>query len=209
MKKLVVAAALLAAPAFAATLDLEGDPAHSSASFAVKHMMVTTVRGEFGKTNSTLHWNQDDPTRSSVETKIDATSINTNNEKRDGHLKSPDFFDAARCPEIAFKSTKIEKAGGDKYKVAGDLTMHCVTKPATLEVSFDGKPVKAPWGATIYAASASTKVKRSDWGLTWNKALESGGVVVSDDVQIDVDIEYNAKPAEAKKEAAAETKAKK
>jgi polyisoprenoid-binding protein YceI len=209
MRKLVLAAILFAAPAFAATIDLEGDPAHSSASFSVKHLMVTTVRGEFGKTTSTLHWNQEDPTRSSVETKIDASSINTNNEKRDGHLKSADFFDAGKCPEITFKSTKIEKAGGDKYKVSGDLTMHCVTKPATLEVSFDGKPVKAPWGATIYAAGASTKVKRSDWGLTWNKTLESGGVVVSDDVQIDVDIEYNAKPAEAKKEAAAETKAKK
>ena len=101
----------------AATLQLEADPNHTTASFAVKHMMINTVRGEFGKVTGTLNWDKDDPTRSSVEMKIDSSSIDTRNEKRDGHLKSADFFDAAKCPEITFKSNKIEKAGGDKYRV--------------------------------------------------------------------------------------------
>ena len=200
---LVLAALLAAAP-----VTLEADPAHTTAGFAVKHMVVTTVRGEFTKVNSTLHWNKDDPSRSNVDVKIDAASINTNNEKRDTHLKSPDFFDAQKCPEITFKSNRVEKAGGDTFKVTGDLTMHCVTKPVTLQVQFADQPVKSPWGTTVYAANATGKIKRSEWGLNWNKALESGGVLVSDDVNLDLDVEYIAKPAEAKKEAQAESKAK-
>src|SRR5438132_1902777 len=105
----------LFAALFAAVVELQADPAHSTAGFSAKHLMVTTVRGEFGKVASTLKWDKDEPTKSSVDLKIDATSIDTRNEKRDGHLKSPDFFDVQKCPEIAFKSTKIEKAGGDKY----------------------------------------------------------------------------------------------
>ena len=200
---LVLAALFAAAP-----LTLEGDPAHTSAGFSVKHMMVTTVRGEFTKVNSTLHWNRDDPTKSAVDLKIDAASINTNNEKRDGHLKSADFFDAQKCPEITFKSNKVQKESADKYKVSGDLTMHCTTKPVTLDVAFTDQPVKTPFGTTVYAASATGKIKRSDWGLNWNKALESGGVIVSDEVKLDVDVEYIAKPGDAKKEAQAETKSK-
>ena len=192
----------------AASLTLEADPAHTTAGFAVKHMMVTTVRGQFSKVNSTLHWNKDDPAKSSVDMKIDAASITTNNEKRDTHLKSPDFFDVQKCPEITFKSNKVQKSGGDKYKVAGDLTMHCVTKPVTLDVEFADHAVKTPFGTTVYAANATGKIKRSEWGLNWNKALESGGVIVSDDVNLDVDLEYVSKPAEAKKEAQAESKSK-
>ena len=199
---------LLAALVAAAPLTLEADPAHSSAGFAVKHMMVTTVRGEFTKVNSTLHWSKDDPAKSTVDMRIDAASINTNNEKRDGHLKSADFFDAQKCPEITFKSQKVEKAGSDKYKVSGDLNMHCVSKPVTLDVEFTDQPVKTPMGTTVYAANATGQLKRSDWGLKWNKALESGGVVVSDDVKLDVNLEYVVKPADAKKEAQAETKSK-
>jgi polyisoprenoid-binding protein YceI len=199
---------LLAALVAAAPLTLEADPAHSSAGFAVKHMVVTTVRGEFTKLTSTLHWNKDDPAKSSVDLKIDANSINTNVEKRDGHLKSADFFDAQKCPEITFTSQKVEKAGPDKYKVSGDLNMHCVSKPLTLDVEFTDQPVKTPMGTTVYAANATGKLKRSDWGLMWNKALESGGMVVSDDVKLDVNMEYIVKPADAKKEAQAETKSK-
>ena len=199
---------VLAALVAAAPLTLEGDPAHTSAGFSVKHMVVTTVRGEFTKVNSTLHWNRDDPTKSAVDLKIDAASINTNNEKRDGHLKSADFFDAQKCPEITFKSNKVQKESADKYKVSGDLTMHCTTKPVTLDVAFTDQPVKTPFGTTVYAASATGKIKRSDWGLNWNKALESGGVIVSDEVKLDVDVEFIAKPGDAKKEAQAETKSK-
>jgi polyisoprenoid-binding protein YceI len=199
---LVLAALIAAAP-----LTLEGDPAHTSAGFSVKHMVVTTVRGEFTKVNSTLHWNRDDPSKSTVEMKIDAASINTNNEKRDGHLKSADFFDVQKCPEITFKSNKVQKESGDKYKVSGDLTMHCTARPVTLEVAFTDQPVKTPFGTTVYAASATGRIRRSDWGLNWNKTLESGGVIVSDEVKLDVDVEYIAKPGDAK-EAQAETKSK-
>jgi polyisoprenoid-binding protein YceI len=190
---------MLLAAIFAAALELHADPSHTSATFAVKHMMVTTVRGQFNKAASTLAWDKQDPTKSSVTLNIDVASVDTHAEKRDDDLRSPNFFDAQRCPEIIFKSSKVEKAGAGKYKVTGDLTMHCVTKPVTLDVAFDGKGVKAPWGPTIYAASAATRIKRSDWDLKWNKALEGGGVLVADDVDINVDLEYPVQAAEAKK----------
>ena len=206
--KIALAALLLATPALAAPLELNSDPAHSTASFAVKHMMINTVRGEFGKWNSTVLWDKEDPSKSSVTVKIDTASVNTNNEKRDGHLKSPDFFDAAKCPEINFKSNKVEKAGSDdKYKVSGDLTMHCQTHPTTLDVTFTSNPMKAPWGAMVYAGSATGTLKRSEWGLVWNKPLEqAGGMLVSDEVTLQIDSEFMAKQAAP---AAAETKAKK
>jgi len=196
----------LFAALFAAVLELQADPAHSTVSFSAKHMMVTTVRGEFTKFASTLKWDKDDPTKSSVDLKIDASSIDTHNEKRDAHLKSAEFFDVQKCPEITFKSTKIAKAGGDKYKISGDLAMHCMTKPVTLNVTFNPNGVKSPWGTTVYAASAIGKLKRSDWGLKWNKTLESGGVLVSDGIEIDAELEYVLSPAAAKKEEQAETK---
>jgi polyisoprenoid-binding protein YceI len=187
---------LIAASLFAAPITLEADPNHSNASFSVKHMVVTTVRGNFTRLSSTLTFDKDDPAKNIVELKIDPASINTNNEKRDGHLKSPDFFDVQRCPEMTFKSTKIEKVG-DKYKVTGDLNMHCVTKPLVLEASLS-EPVKGPAGP-LYAGSATGTLKRSDWGLNWNKALESGGMIVSDEVNLQLDFEYNPKAAQAKK----------
>ena len=198
---LVLAAVLAAAP-----VTLEADPNHSTVGFSVKHMVVTTVRGQFPRFSSTLNWNKDDPSRSAIELKVDPSSINTNNEKRDGHLKSPDFFDVQKCPEMTFKSNRIEKSG-DKYKVTGDLTMHCVTKPLSLEASFTEQPIKSPFGTSVYPASATGKLKRSEWGLTWNKALESGGAMVSDDVNLDLEFEFLQKPLEGKKEAQAETKA--
>jgi polyisoprenoid-binding protein YceI len=200
MMKIAFAALLLAAPAFAAPVELDADPVHSTASFAVKHMMINTVRGQFTKFTSTLLWDKDDPSKSSVTVKIDASSIDTHNEKRDGHLKSPDFFDAAKCPDISFKSSKIEKASGDKYKVSGDLTMHCQTHPITLDATFTSTPMKAPWGALVYAGSATATVKRSEWGLVWNKPLDqAGGMLVGDEVTLEVDAEYNAKPTAAAK----------
>jgi polyisoprenoid-binding protein YceI len=200
---LVLAAVLAAAPVI-----LEADPNHSTVGFSVKHMVVTTVRGQFPKFSSTLNWTKDDPSKSAIELKVDPASINTNNEKRDGHLKSADFFDVQKCPEMTFKSNRIEKSG-DKYKVTGDLTMHCVTKPVTLEASFTDQPIKSPFGTSVYPASATGKLKRSEWGLMWNKALESGGAMVSDDVNLDLEFEFLQKAGEGKKEAQAETKAKK
>jgi polyisoprenoid-binding protein YceI len=196
---------ILAALVAAAPLTLEADPAHSTAGFSVKHMMVTTVRGQFDKVASTLLLNKDDPSKSSVDLKVETASVDTRNEKRDAHLKSADFFDAQKCPEITFKSDKIEKSS-DHYKVSGNLTIHCVTKPVTLDVSFSDTPQKSPWGTTVYAAEATGKIKRSDWGLTWNKSLESGGVLVSDDVNLELNLEYVQKAPDAKKEAQAESK---
>src|SRR6266446_9487678 len=198
----IVLAALLAA----APVALEADPNHSTVGFSVKHMVATTVRGQFTRFSSTVDWNRDDPAKSSVELKVDPSSINTNNEKRDGHLKSADFFDVQGCPDMSFRSRKIDKSG-DKYKVTGDLTMHCVTRPLTLEASFTSEPVNSPMG-TVYGASATGRLKRSDWGLTWNKALESGGAVVSDDVNLELDFEFVPSKAEARKEAQTESKTK-
>lgn len=192
MMTLLLATFLTAAPT-----TLEADPNHSNVGFAVKHMVVTTVRGNFTRFTASLTFDKDDPAKGAAELKIDPASINTNNEKRDGHLKSPDFFDVQRCPEMVFKSTKIEKVG-EKYKVSGDLNMHCVTKPLTLEATFTDQPVKGPAGP-VYAANVTGKIKRSDWGLNWNKALESGGMIVSDDVNLELDFEYNQKSAQAKK----------
>jgi polyisoprenoid-binding protein YceI len=197
----------LAAFVAAAPLTLEADPNHSTVGFAVKHMVVTTVRGQFNKFSSTVTLNKDDPGKSAVELKVDPASINTNNEKRDGHLKSADFFDVQKCPDMTFKSNKVEKSG-DKYKVTGNLTMHCVTKPLTLDASFTDQPIKSPSGTAVYPGSATGKLKRSEWGLAWNKALETGGAVVSDDVSLELDFEYLPKAAEGKKEAQAETKPK-
>lgn len=206
--KIALAALLLSLPALAEPLTLEADPAHSTASFSVKHMMVTTVRGEFGKVASTLQWDRKDPAKSSVDVTIDAASIDTHNEKRDAHLKSPDFFDVQKCPEIIFKSKKIRKEGGDKYKVTGDLTLHCVTKPVTVNVTFNPNGMKTPWGPTVYAAQGTAKIKRSDFGLTWNKTLDSGGVLVSDDANLEVDLEYSQQPAATASESKTESKTK-
>lgn len=193
-----VATALLA-------VTLEGDPAHSTAGFAVKHLMVSTVRGQFTKFTSTLELDEQDVTRSKVNVKIDAASIDTHTADRDKHLKSADFFDVEKCPEITFVSTKIEKAS-DKYKVHGDLTMHCITKPVTLDASLTTKPIKTPFGTLVYPAGATGKVKRSEWGLKWNKAIE-GGQLVSDDVELDLNVEYVAKPADATTQTKTESKA--
>jgi polyisoprenoid-binding protein YceI len=195
---LVLAALLMAAPA-----TLEADPNHSTVGFSVKHMVATTVRGQFTKFSSTVELNKEDPAKSSIELRVDPSSINTNNEKRDNHLRSQDFLDVQKCPEMSFRSRRIDKSA-EKYKVTGDLTMHCVTRPLTLEASFTDQPIKSPSGASVYPASATGKLKRSEWGLTWNKLLETGGAVVSDEVNLELDFEFLPRPAEAKKEAQTE-----
>jgi polyisoprenoid-binding protein YceI len=195
-------------PAYAVPLQI--DPNHSQATFSVKHLMVSTVRGDFGKVTGTVDYQSSDPARSHADIKIDASSIDTRNEKRDGHLKSPDFFDVAKCPDITFKSNKIEKGGGEhQFKVMGDLTMHCVTKPVTLTVDGPNGPIKGPAGANVYAATATGKVNRKDFGLNWNKALESGGVVVSDEVNMSIDLEMTEAKPDAQKAAQAEAEKKK
>ncbi|HXQ22521.1 MAG TPA: YceI family protein [Candidatus Acidoferrales bacterium] len=176
-------------PAFAGASTWDVDSAHSSAEFAVRHLMVSTVRGTLGKVTGTLNLDEQDVTKSSVEATVDATTIDTREPKRDGHLKSPDFFDVAKYPTITFKSKKVTVAADKKYQVTGDLTLHGVTKEVVLDV--EGSPVgfKDPMGNVKLGGVAHTKLNRQDFGIKWNKALDGGGVVVGDDVDVTIDVE--------------------
>lgn len=171
------------------TTQYQIDPSHSTASFSIKHMMIAKVHGGFEKMSGKLNYDLANPSKSSVEVSIDAKSINTREPKRDEHLKSPDFFDVEKYPSITFKSTSVEEAG-DELKVVGDLTIHGVTKQITLEVDGPSDEMKDPWGNTKIGASGTTKIKRKDFGLTWNAALEAGGVLVGDDVNITLDVQF-------------------
>ena len=173
------------------------DPAHSSAHFTVRHMMVTNVRGAFSKVSGTVVYDPDNPADTSIEAVIDATSIFTREEARDTHLKSADFFDVEKYPNITFKSKKVEPAGDGELKVIGDLTIHGVTREVALKVEGPTPEHKDPWGNVKMGASATTKIKRSDFGLTWNAVLETGGILVGDEVKIDLDVELTKAPASA------------
>jgi polyisoprenoid-binding protein YceI len=197
------AAALLAVPAFAAPVAYEIDSTHSTASFSVKHMMVTNVRGEFGKVEGKVNWDAANPANSTVEATVDASTLSTRDQKRDQHLKSPDFFDVANHPKITFKSTKVEPAGTGHYKITGDLTIRGTTKPAVLDVEGPTAEIKDPYGNTKVGASATTKINRQDFGVSWNAKLDTGGLVVGDEVGIQIDVELK------KVSAAAETPKKK
>jgi polyisoprenoid-binding protein YceI len=155
--------------------------------------MLSTVRGAFEKVSGTLELDDKDVTKSKLEVVIDAASINTREPKRDAHLKSPDFFDVAKTPTITFKSTKIEKGERGKLKVSGDLTMRGQTHPVTLTVDSFTAPMKNPWGIPVRGVSATGKLSRKDWGLTWNKTLEAGGVLVSDEIELQIDAELDGK----------------
>jgi polyisoprenoid-binding protein YceI len=163
------------------------DPAHSHAQFSVRHMMITNVRGGFGNVKGTVVYDPANPGDSTIETVIDTTTINTMDPQRDAHLKSADFLDVEKFPSITFKSTKVE-GGSDELKVTGDLTIHGVTRPVVLKVEGASDETKDPWGNTRMGASGSTKIKRSDFGLTWNAALETGGLLVGDDLKIELDV---------------------
>lgn len=165
------------------------DPAHSTADFKVRHLMIANVRGEFSKVSGTVQFDPANPSNSRVEAHIDVNSLQTREEQRDAHLKSPDFFDVARFPEITFVSKKVVRKGDEEYQVTGDLTIHGVTKEVTLDVEGPGPEVKDPWGNLKTGASAKTRINRKDFGLLWNVALETGGVLVGDEVQIQIDLE--------------------
>jgi polyisoprenoid-binding protein YceI len=192
---LLAAAGMLPSLALADTYDI--DSSHTAAQFSVKHMMVTTVRGELGKVTGTVSYDPKAPDKSSVDVSIDMNGITTREEKRDAHLKSPDFFDVAKFPTATFKSKKVTAAGKGKFKVIGDLTMHGVTKEVPLEVEVS-EPIKDPWGNTKLGATATGKVNRQEFGVKWSKALDGGGTVVGDDVAITIDAEMAKKaPAAA------------
>ena len=173
------------------------DAAHTSVQFSIRHMMISNVRGEFTKLAGKATGDPANPTATTVEATIEAASIDTRNEKRDEHLRSPDFLDVAKFPTITFKSTKVEKAG-DAWKLAGDLTLHGVTKPVVLDVTNVTAPTKDPWGNTRIGASATTKINRQDYGIVFNKTLDGGGVLVGDEITITIDVEVVKKGEGAK-----------
>jgi len=179
----------LALPAFAFASTWTIDPDHSNIGFKVRHLMVSNVKGSFDKHTGTVEINDKDITKSKVEVSIDTNSINTNVQKRDDHLRSADFFDVAKFPTMTFVSKKIAQAGKDKLKVTGDLTLHGVTKEVVLDVEGPSKESKDPWGSLRKGATATTKINRKDFGLVWNKALETGGVAVGDEIIITLEIE--------------------
>lgn len=166
------------------------DPAHSTVSFTIKHMMIAKVHGGFEKLSGKLVYDAANPTQSSIEVEIDAASINTREPQRDAHLKSADFFDVERFPTLSFKSTKIAVSGEGELQLTGDLTIHGVTNSVVLAVEGPTAEMKDPWGNLKIGASASTKIKRKDFGLTWNAALEAGGFLVGDDVTISLDVQF-------------------
>jgi polyisoprenoid-binding protein YceI len=165
------------------------DSAHSNAQFSVRHMMVSTVRGEFTRVSGAVEMNEADLTKSSVVATIEAGSIQTREPARDKHLKSADFFDVEKFPTIEFRSKNVTKTSDGHFKIAGDLTLHGVTKEVVLDADPLSPIIKDPQGAARTGTSATTKINRKDFGLTWNRALETGGVVVSDEVNITIDVE--------------------
>ncbi|MFZ4783847.1 MAG: YceI family protein [Flavobacteriales bacterium] len=164
------------------------DPTHSEIGFKVKHLMITNVSGSFGKFNASAKTEGDDFTSAEIEFSAEIDSINTGNEQRDGHLKSPDFFDAASHPTLNFVSTKVEKKDDENYTVHGNLTVRGVSKPVALNVEHGGIG-KDPWGNEKAGFSISGKINRAEFGLTWNAPLEAGGVLVSEDVKINGELQ--------------------
>ena len=165
------------------------DPAHTTAEFKVRHMMITNVKGHFRPVTGVVTLDEDDITKSRVEASIDAASIDTREADRDKHLKSADFFDVEKFPTLTFTSTRVTRQGDGELEVEGDLTIHGVTRKATFEVEGPTPPGKDPWGNTRIGFSATTKVNRKDFGLTWNAALETGGILVGEEVTITLDVE--------------------
>jgi polyisoprenoid-binding protein YceI len=166
------------------------DPAHSHAEFKVKHMMISNVKGSFNGLSGTLTEHTTDATLSSVEASVDVATVNTGDAQRDAHLKSADFFDVEKYPTMTFKSTSVKPNGDGGYNVTGDLSLHGQTRQQTFVVDGPSAPGKDPWGNTRIGLSATAKISRKDFGLNWNAALETGGILVGDDVQITIEAEF-------------------
>ena len=194
---LALAAALGAAtlPALAETWS--ADTAHSEIGFSVRHLMVSNVKGSFAKFSATVDGDPADPASARISAKVDVASVTTREPKRDDHLRSGDFFDAAKFPEMTFASTKVEKVSANRAKVTGNLTLRGVTKPVVLDVEYTA-PVKNPWGKTVVGATATGTINRQDFGVSWSKSLDGGGLVVSDEVKIQLELELIRQDAPAK-----------
>ena len=166
------------------------DPAHTVAEFKVKHMMISNLKGHFAKVSGALTLNEADVTKSKVQATIEANSLETRDPQRDGHLKSADFFDVEKFPTLSFTSTSVKAKGEGELTVEGDLTIHGVTRKATFNVEGPTPAAKDPWGNTRVGISATTKISRKDYGLTWNSALETGGVLVGEEVTISLEAQF-------------------
>jgi polyisoprenoid-binding protein YceI len=164
------------------------DNSHSSVQFSVRHLTISKVRGRFHNFSGTVNFDEATPANSSVDVKIEAASIDTRDEKRDGHLQSPDFLDVANYPYLTFVSKRVEVLGDAHAKIYGDLSIRGVTNEVVLNVEYSGQ-AKAPWGTTSAGFSGSTKINRKDWGLSWNAPLETGGVLVGEEVTIEIELE--------------------
>lgn len=169
------------------------DSSHSSIQFSVRHMMISRVKGTFEHFSGTVGLDEANPIKTVVNVSIDAASINTRDAQRDGHLKSPDFLDVANFPAVTFASTKVEQTNAKNAKLHGNLTIRDITRPVVLDVEYVGQ-AKSPWGTVSAGFSASAKINRKDWNLTWNQALETGGVLVGEEISIDIDLELVKQP---------------
>ena len=178
------------APNPTATTTWNIDPVHTTAQFKVKHMMISNVKGEFTAVTGKLELNDADITKSKVEASIDATTINTREVQRDAHLKSADFFDVEKFPVLTFKSTGVSKEARVELAVEGDLSIHGVTRKVVFDVEGPSAPMKDPWGGTRIGLSATTRINRKDFGLTWNASLDAGGIVVGEEITITLDVEF-------------------
>ncbi len=164
------------------------DPAHSHVEFGVKHMMITTVKGRFAGVDGTVLMDESNLANAEVDVRIDASTIDTREPQRDAHLRSADFFDVEKFPHITFKSRRITDRSGQRFTLDGDLTIHGVTREVTLDVTEEGRG-KDPWGGERAGFTASTKINRKDFGLHWNQTLETGGILVGEDVKISLELE--------------------
>ncbi|MCO5197224.1 MAG: YceI family protein [Anaerolineae bacterium] len=169
------------------------DFSHSQIQFSVRHMMISKVRGTFEQFNGSINYDEVNPTNTTVDIAVDITSINTRDEQRDAHLRSADFFDAENFPMMTFKSTRVEQVNKHNGRLYGDLTIRGVTKPVVLEVTYEGQ-AQSPWGTTSAGFSATGKINRKEWNMQWNAALETGGVLVGDDVTISIELELVKQP---------------
>ena len=171
------------------------DPNHSAAFFSVRHLMISTVRGQMNGIKGTAHYDPKHPTDATVEATIDCRTLTTGVAKRDEQMKGPDFFDTKLYPTMKFRSRKVETSGPGKLKISGDLTINAITRPVVLDVEGPSQPVKDAQGREKIGLSAATKINRKDFAITWNEILETGGVAVADEVSISMDIELIRNPS--------------
>jgi polyisoprenoid-binding protein YceI len=174
------------------------DPAHSQVTFSIRHMMISNVRGRFENFTGEVNFNEQEPEESTVNVQIEAASINTREPMRDGHLKSPDFLDAEKYPTLTYVSKSVEKVDASHGRIHGELTIKGVTRPVDLEVEYAGQ--QSIWGKTNAGFSAKAKISRKEWGLGWNQVLESGGLLVGDEISVEIELEVVRQP-DAVKEA--------